>query len=391
MVTGSHIPFDRNGIKFNKCGGEVLKEDEAGITRQVVELPDGLFDANGAFASAAIPSRPVATAAVEAYVARYLNFFAKDCLRGLKLGVYQHSAVARDVMVQILSGLGAEVTPLGRSETFIPVDTEAIRPEDVALAAQWSGEHAFDSIVSADGDSDRPLISDEHGRWIRGDVAGVLCAKFLGADSVSTPVSCNSAVDLSGWFGEVKRTKIGSPFVVSSMLDASKRGKACVVGYEANGGFLLNSPVTSDGRTLRQLPTRDAAIVHIGLLLLARREGKTLSQLVATLPPRYTASGLLKNCPVEKSAAILARFTTGDDAKDRSELAAAFGPVVAGAGVAAINRVDGVRVTFANGEIIHLRPSGNAPEFRCYTEASSEARTQELNDGAMAKVAEMAG
>ena len=45
MVTGSHIPADRNGIKFNKCAGEVLKEDEAGITRQVVELPDGLFDA----------------------------------------------------------------------------------------------------------------------------------------------------------------------------------------------------------------------------------------------------------------------------------------------------------------------------------------------------------
>ena len=32
MVTGSHIPFDRNGIKINKSVGEVLKSDEAGIT-----------------------------------------------------------------------------------------------------------------------------------------------------------------------------------------------------------------------------------------------------------------------------------------------------------------------------------------------------------------------
>lgn len=391
MVTGSHIPSDRNGIKFNKCAGEVLKEDEGGITRQVVELPDGLFEADGSFASAAVPTRPVARAAVEAYIARYLQFFPKDCLKGLRLGVYQHSAVARDVMVTILSGLGAEVTPLGRSEVFIPVDTEAIRPEDVALAAEWAAEHRFDSIVSADGDSDRPLISDENGRWIRGDVAGVLCAKFLGADSVSTPVSCNSAVDLSHWFAEVKRTKIGSPFVVSSMLDATRRGRACVVGYEANGGFLLNSPVTRDGRTLRQLPTRDAVIVHVGLLLLARREGQTLSQIVATLPPRYTASGLLKNCPVEKSAALLTRFTTGDEARDRAALAAAFGTVVAGGDVTAINRTDGIRVTFANGETLHLRPSGNAPEFRCYTEASSESRTQELNDHCMAKVAELAG
>lgn len=391
MVTGSHIPFDRNGIKFNKCAGEVLKEDEAGITRQVVELPDGLFDANGLFASPLSSSHPVSTAAVQAYVARYLQFFPKDCLQGLRLGVYQHSAVARDVMVEILSGLGAEVKPLGRSESFIPVDTEAIRPEDVALAAQWAQEQRFDSIVSADGDSDRPLISDESGRWIRGDVAGVLCAKFLGADSVSTPVSCNSAVDLSGWFPEVKRTRIGSPFVVSSMIEAAQRGRNCVVGYEANGGFLLNSPVARDGRVLRQLPTRDAVIVHISLLLLARREGRTLSQLVSTLPPRYTASGLLKNCPVEKSASLLARFTTGDDARDRAAICSAFGSLVAGREVTAINRTDGVRITFSNGEIVHLRPSGNAPEFRCYTEASSEARTQELNDRCMAKIAELAG
>ena len=35
MVTGSHIPFDRNGIKINKSVGEVLKSDEAGIIGEV--------------------------------------------------------------------------------------------------------------------------------------------------------------------------------------------------------------------------------------------------------------------------------------------------------------------------------------------------------------------
>ncbi len=33
MVTGSHIPDDRNGIKFNKPEGEVLKQDEVGAKR----------------------------------------------------------------------------------------------------------------------------------------------------------------------------------------------------------------------------------------------------------------------------------------------------------------------------------------------------------------------
>ena len=31
MVTGSHIPDDRNGIKFYRPAGEVLKSDEAGM------------------------------------------------------------------------------------------------------------------------------------------------------------------------------------------------------------------------------------------------------------------------------------------------------------------------------------------------------------------------
>ncbi len=388
MVTGSHIPADRNGIKFNKCSGEVLKSDEAGICGQQVALPDERFDAAGNFTSGINPAAwPEDSAAGRRYVARYLEFFPANCLSGLRLGVYQHSAVGRDVLVEILSGLGAEVIPLGRSETFIPVDTEAIRPEDVALARQWATEQRFDALVSADGDSDRPLISDERGQWIRGDVAGILCARYLGADSVSTPVSCNSAVDLSGWFREVKRTMIGSPFVVSSMLEASARGLGCVVGYEANGGFLLNSPVVRHGRTLRALPTRDAVLPILSLLLLARSEGRTLSQLVGTLPARYTASGLLKNCPVERSRAILSRYSTGNDAADRSALATDFTSL---GEVITIDRTDGVRVTFANGEIVHLRPSGNAPEFRCYNEAASEARVNELGAACMAVVAGLA-
>ena len=135
MVTGSHIPDDRNGIKFNKCGGEVLKSDEKGMSSQVVELDDALFGADGNFAKPAAPHE-VSPEAGENYAMRYLNFFAHDALRGVRVGVYQHSAVGRDVLVKIFSHLGAEVTQLGRSEKFIPVDTEAIRPEDVELARE---------------------------------------------------------------------------------------------------------------------------------------------------------------------------------------------------------------------------------------------------------------
>ena len=384
MVTGSHIPDDRNGIKFNKCAGEVLKEDEQGMSSQVVEVSDALFGTDGNFTKTAAAPRAVSTEAGENYIARYLNFFDRDSLAGLRIGVYQHSAVGRDVLVKILAGLGGAVTPLGRSEKFIPVDTEAIRPEDTQLAADWAKSGQFDALVSADGDSDRPLVSDEQGSWLRGDIAGILCARFLQADSVSTPVSCNTAVDKCGWFHDIRRTRIGSPFVVASMIAASAAGAQRVVGYEANGGFLLNSTITSGQKGLRALPTRDAVIVMLGILLLAKAQKQTVSELAATLPPRFTASDRLKNFATEKSVEILARFDSGSDATDQAAVEKMFGDI--SGTVKTLNRTDGLRITFANEEVIHLRPSGNAPEFRCYAEAATDLRARTITGLALKKI-----
>lgn len=377
MVTGSHIPADRNGLKFTKRQGEILKDDEIAIRQQVIELDETQWDAAGAFRSPPSIAWPTEPAAEQEYLQRYLGCFPLDALAGLRIGVYQHSAVARHLLVHLLTTLGAEVVPLGFADTFVPVDTEAIRPEDVALARAWVQEHRLDSVVSTDGDSDRPLVSDERGEWLRGDVAGILCARYLQADSVSTPVSSNTALERCGWFPDIRRTRIGSPFVVAAMQEAAAAGAQRVVAYEANGGFLVHSDLTVAGRRLRALPTRDAVILILGVLLLARREGVALSRLVASLPPRHTASGLLRPCPPDRAQALLARFTSGDPARDLRSLADAFGAECGE--VERVDRTDGLRVTFRNDEIIHLRPSGNAPEFRCYNEAATPERAAALN------------
>ena len=41
---------------------------------------------------------------------------------------------------------------------------------------------------------------------------------------------------------------------------------------------------------------------------------------------------------------------------------------------AELDLTDGLRVHFDSGDVIHLRPSGNAPEFRIYAESSDERR-----------------
>ena len=211
--------------------------------------------------------------------------FPNDCLKDLRIAVYQHSAVGRDIILDIVKGLGADAVALGRSETFIPVDTEAIRPEDIELAAKWAEKGDYDAIISTDGDSDRPLIADERGRWLRGDVAGILCAKYLRCRlSQFTPVSCNSAVEKSGYFKRVCRTRIGSPFVIESMISESESDVKVVVGYEANGGFLTNSNIPLFGKRLRALPTRDAVILHLSIIFLPSGKVNNLGACVLIFP-----------------------------------------------------------------------------------------------------------
>lgn len=376
MVTGSHIPDDRNGIKYTKKEGEILKHDEAGMKLQEIELPEGLFDAHGMFHSEqALPK--YTTQAAELYIKRYCDFFPNNSLKGKKIGVYQHSSVGRDLMVEILGGLGAEITALGFSDSFIPVDTEAIRQEDTDAAKKWAEKYNFDALVSTDGDADRPLISDETGKWIRGDVAGILCAAYLQADAVVTPVSCNSALEKSGMFDTVIRTKIGSPFVIGGMQDALSMGAGNVVGYEANGGFLTASDISCNGRILKALPTRDALIIHITVLLLSKQKNATVSEILKELPNRFTASNRLKDFPAEKSRKKIESFCSDNFKKNREAIEGVFGQYFGK--VASTDVTDGLRIIFENGEVIHLRPSGNAPEFRCYNEADTEPRVIEIN------------
>ncbi len=371
MVTGSHIPDDRNGIKFNRPDGEILKQDEALIREQTVSLPEPFPQIE----EGGLPA--VNAAAHDSYVERYTRFLPADCLKELRVGVYEHSGVGRDLLGLILRRLGAQVTPLARSDTFIPVDTEAVRAEDIRLARQWAGEQGFDAIVSTDGDADRPLIADERGHWLRGDIVGILCARFLAISTVVTPVSSNTAVEACGWFDRVYRTRIGSPYVIEQMNQCLAELEGGVGGYEANGGFLLASDVTRGGKPLTALPTRDAVLPMLAILVSAVEQACPISALVAALPRRYTASDRLKAFPPERARARIEALSAST-----ADIETTFGALCGK--VSHTDTTDGLRITFENREIIHLRPSGNAPELRCYNEAASPERARELNEACLA-------
>jgi phosphomannomutase len=373
MVSGSHIPFDRNGLKFYRAAGEITKADEAGILAALAPESHAPPPAGRVVAD---------DAALARYRARSVDFFGPGRLAGRRVGVWQHSAAGRDLVVEVLAALGAEPVPLGRSDGFVPIDTEAIAPADAGRIAAWVAEHRLDALVSTDGDGDRPLVADEAGTVLRGDALGILTARALGADAVATPLNATTALERSGWFARVERTQIGSPFVIEGLERLATAGAALPVGFEANGGFLLGGTATGpEGRTLAPLPTRDAMTPVLALLASAADAGRPLSALAAALPARATASDRLQAVPDTRSAPLLAALAAEPAARD-ALLAGIAAPVEA------VDGRDGVRMTLADGDIVHLRASGNAPELRVYTEAATPEAAARLLAAVLARAAE---
>ncbi len=414
MVTGSHIPFDRNGLKFTRPGGEVMKTDEQPILAAVAEVrraeyqrtsEQSIFDERGMLkpeSRAAVPD--VAADAGEEYVRRYTSAFPREALAGKRVLVWEHSAVGRELLARTLRELGAEVVTAGRSETFVAVDTEAVNEamlQSLQAMVDANGGASLTAVVSTDGDSDRPLfLAVEAGRvsFIPGDLLGILAARFLGVRHVAVPVSCNDAVDefcaASGI--QLVKTRIGSPHVIAGMRE---------VGWEGNGGFLTSAPVTvPGGGTLPPLPTRDALLPI--LCALASFPGRD------TLPKRFGRAMVIRDFPMEAAREIVrwlspsessivesaftptglsVRRTDGTErmlessdplAEEiggiRERISRYFASSDGSLEVVGINWLDGVRVRFSSHDVAHLRPSGNAPEMRFYTNADTPRQAEAL-------------
>lgn len=437
MVTGSHIPFDRNGYKTNTSRGELLKHHEQPIDEKVREVRERLydqpfadspFDEHGLFKAGHLELSAESGEAAAAYIERYVDFFGDECLKGLRLLVYEHSAVGRDLLADILRRLGAEAVVAGRSETFVPIDTENIDAAQLAIVQALYDEAAarhgrIDAVVSTDGDSDRPLILGVDAeasavRFFGGDLVGMIAAEYLGADAAVVPISCNDAIDRGKLKDIVEpKTRIGSPYVIAGMEMARARGKRAVCGWEANGGFLTGSDIHRNGKILKALPTRDAVLPILAALCASRERGLTLTELFASLPERYSRAALLKQFPRPVGLEIVRRFSPSDrvigearfspdslsvlstesrqlEAADeelrvleavRRELAGFFTADLGFGAITALNFIDGVRVRFDNGDVAHLRPSGNADELRIYAVADTQKRADAIAAMAVAE------
>jgi phosphomannomutase len=141
----------------------------------------------------------------------------------------------------------------------------------------------------------------------------------------------------------------------------------------------------------------------------------TLSQLFALLPKRYSCAALIKQFPRDISLKIIKRYSPADariseaafkpegilfsDAQGNAmtgldadiqavqmiadQLTVFFAPELGFSGIGKLNYIDGVRIYFSNGEVAHLRPSGNADELRIYAVADNQERANAITQMAV--------
>lgn len=414
MVTGSHIPNNQNGIKFTKSLGEVLKNDEKNILKNIKiarmkeyskNEKNSLFDINGTFKKLIdLPSVSEEKNALEEFKKRYISIFPFNILKGKKIVLYEQSAVGRDLLKDILTSLGALVITVKRSTKFIPIDTEKIPDHITYSLKKWAKKFKPFAIVSTDGDSDRPLLADETGSFLPGDLLGTLVSLYLKPTFVALPISSNDAVILALKKEniEVVLTKIGSPYVIEAMnkkLLQAPNTKA--VSWERNGGYITGSDLIINGKIFSSLPTRDSILPILIALIFATEEKKSLSYLInEKLPHRFiianTIDNKTKGCelytaslgkniinffsPKEKSIKEI-NFTTNTTKKEKSiklKLESYFNFNLGYSSISSINYIDGIRISFSNGDVVHLRPSSNAPEFRIYATANTKKRASKI-------------
>jgi phosphomannomutase len=150
------------------------------------------------------------------------------------------------------------------------------------------------------------------------------------------------------------------------------------------------------------LPTRDAFLPILGVLFCAAEKGKSVCALFDELPKRFSRAALLKNFPRAVSEKIVRRFLPAEatvreivfaratdpaQLKIRAEAAQFFTPELGFGAVEKMDYTDGVRIYFSNGDVAHVRSSGNADELRIYAVADTQARADAITQLGVAEPA----
>ena len=293
MISASHNPFEDNGIKlFGPDGYKLSDTTEAEIEALMASDLSGRLAAPGKLGRA---SR-ITDAAGRYIESAKATFPRGQTLDGLKIVIDCAHGAAYRVAPTVLTELGATVIPIGVSPDGFNINREcgSTVPEALCRAVM---DHGADLGLALDGDADRLLLSDEHGRLVDGDQILALTAESwhragrLRGGAVAATVMSNLGLEryLAGQGLELRRTAVGDRYVMERM-----RADGLNLGGEQSGHvILLDYSTTGDGLV--------AALQVLAVLIDQRRPASEACRLFDPLPQRLRSVRYVGASPVSHS------------------------------------------------------------------------------------------
>ena len=285
MVTASHLPWNRNGLKFFSRDGGLEKEDIAAIVATA-----GSDEALAALPKAD-PKAPVACDLVSEYAAHLRGIIQAQLpgeapLAGLKVCVDAGNGSAGFFANQVLAPLGADTSASQFLEPDGNFPNHQPNPENEAAMASICAtvkEKGCDLGLIFDTDVDRSSAVDETGAEINRNAIVALAAALIADEHPGTTVVTDSvtsnqlAAFLEDELGLVHlRFKRGYRNVINKMIELNEAGQDCQLAIETSGhAAYLENYCLDDGAYL-------ATRIVVKAAQLAA-EGKKISSLVAGL------------------------------------------------------------------------------------------------------------
>jgi phosphoglucosamine mutase len=348
MISASHNPYEDNGIKlFGPDGFKLSDEDELAIEAMLLEDQP------------LAPSEDIGRARrIDDARGRYIHAVKASLphdvrLDGLKIVVDCANGAAYQVAPSALWELGAEVQSVGVNPNGKNIN-DKVGSTHLDVVKETVVASGADIGIALDGDADRLIVVDEHGRTVDGDQIMALIGsqwalqgKLTGGGVVATVMSNLGLERFLGGRGiELLRTKVGDRYVLEAM-----REKGCNVGGEQSGHMILLDHAT----------TGDGTIAALQVLAALVRSGQRASELLHLFDP---VPQLLKNV----------RFAGGKPLENDRVKAV----------------IADVEASLAGKGRLVIRPSGTEPVIRVMAEGDDAGEVEQAVDAICAAVAEAA-
>ena len=271
VISASHNPWEDNGIKlFGPDGYKLPDATEIAIEQEIfraLERPGG--DA----------VEDQAPAVNEGDRAEYVRFLLESVpglsLDGRRIVVDCANGAASAVAPQLFAGMGGEVVVTHASPTGRNINEYCGALHPAVVAGEVVQQKAAMG-VTFDGDADRCLFADEHGRVVNGDAVLLLAARDLQARGllthnlvVATTMSnmgLEAALKRCGI--KMLRAAVGDKYVLEQMKETG-----AALGGEQSGHIIFSGRST----------TGDGLLTALLVLDICHRSGKSLAELTADL------------------------------------------------------------------------------------------------------------